>query len=77
MINGFVLEIWNRSSETEELLLFKDESKHSELEVTVLHASYSFESLILMAKTQGFIGSGVQCDPDFIQEMVVHTEQGT
>ena len=76
MINGFVLEITNRSSEWENVTLFIEGGENPKVDIKVLHSDYTYNSLVLMAKSKGFIGSGLQSEQGFIEKVNIYSPTG-
>jgi hypothetical protein len=76
MINGFILEITNRSSEWENVTLFIEGGENPKVEIKVLHSDYTYNSLLLMAKSKGFIGSGLQSEHGFIEKVNIYAPTG-
>jgi hypothetical protein len=58
MINGFVLEINNEIGIEYEIPLFLDFTLPDGLSIRAHNSNYDYQSLHLMAKIQGFKGSG-------------------
>jgi hypothetical protein len=76
MIYGFVLEIKNHSSNWENVTLFKEGENNPNVDIRVLHSDYNYDSLLLMANTKGFIGSGIQSECGFIESASIYTPTG-
>lgn len=58
MINGFILEINNEIGIEHEIPLFLDITLPEGLSIKAHNSNYDYQSLHLMAKTQGFNGRG-------------------
>ena len=58
MINGFILEIVNTGESEEAITLFRDRGIPKSIQIRVVNADYDYASLLAMAKTKGFVGSG-------------------
>lgn len=58
MINGFVLDINNKIGVEHEIPLFLDFNLPDGLSIMAHNSNYDYQSLHLMAKTQGFKGIG-------------------
>ena len=76
MINGFVLEITNHSLHWENVTLFKEGKNNPHVNIRVLHSDYHYGSLLLMANTKGFIGSGIQSEYGFIESATIYVPTG-
>ena len=62
MLNGFVLEINNENGFECEIPLFRDFELPIGLSIKTSIGNYSYDSLVLMAKNDQFLGSGYQSD---------------
>jgi hypothetical protein len=62
MLNGFVLDIHNENGFTCEIPLFRDFKLPDGLSIKSCIGSYSYDSLVLMAKSNKFFGSRFQSD---------------
>jgi hypothetical protein len=62
MMNGFVLEINNENGFECEIPLFRDFELPIGLSIKTIIGNYSYDSLVLMAKNDQFLGSGYQSD---------------
>ena len=58
MINGFVIEINNENGEEYSIPLFKEFELPFGLTIVAINNRYNYDSLCLMAKTEGFVGHG-------------------
>lgn len=61
-MNGFVLEINNENGFECEIPLFRDFELPIGLSIKTSIGNYSYDSLVLMAKNDQFLGSGYQSD---------------
>lgn len=59
MINGFIIEIVNTGESEEAITLFTDKELPKSIQIRVVNADYDYASLLAMAKTKGFVGSGI------------------
>ena len=59
MINGFIIEIVNTGESEEAITLFRDRGIPKSIQIRVVNADYDYASLLAMAKTKGFVGSGI------------------
>jgi len=62
MLNGFVLDIHNENGFECKIPLFRDIKLPEGLSIRTSNGNYSYNSLVLMAKSKKFIGSGFQSD---------------
>lgn len=74
MYNGFVLEINNENGFECEIPLFRDFSLPDGLSIKTINGPYTYDTLVLMAKSKNFIGSGFQSD--IIKKVKIVTHQG-
>lgn len=75
MINGFLIEIKNRSNEWESLSLFKEGGENLNIDLKVLHEDYDYKALLFMANSKGFKGRGIHSD--FIEKVTIHKSSGS
>lgn len=76
MINGFTLEITNQSSDIEKITLFKQGEENINVKTKVINSDYNYDSLALMAISNGFKGSGLQSEFGFIEKATIYTPNG-
>ena len=62
MINGFVLDIENTTREDVSIPLFKEKQLPDGISIQSIRGEYDYESLVLMAKNENFMGCGFQSD---------------
>ena len=62
MINGFVLDINNENGIEFEIPLFRDFNLPDGVSIKIINSNYTYDSLVLMAKSKNFIGGGFQSD---------------
>jgi hypothetical protein len=62
MINGFVLDIENTTREDVSIPLFKEKQLPEGVSIRSIRGEYDYESLVLMAKNENFMGCGFQSD---------------
>lgn len=71
MINGFRLTIKNSSSDLQIVTLFKMGIENSYVYIHSLNSNYNYNSLLLMANSKGFIGSGFESESVFIKKVTI------
>lgn len=74
MINGFILEINNKNGIEYEIPLFRGFTLPDGLSIKTKNGDYTYDSLLLMAKSKNFIGGGFQSD--LIKKVNLITRQG-
>ncbi len=74
MLNGFVLDIHNENGFECEIPLFRDCKLMDGLSIKSCIGSYSYNFLVLMAKSKKFIGSGFQSN--IVQKALFMTPKG-
>jgi hypothetical protein len=62
MLNGFVLDIHNENGFKCEIPLFRDFKLPDGLSIRTSNGNYSYDTLVLMAKNEKFLGSEFQSD---------------
>jgi hypothetical protein len=62
MINGFVIDVENTSSEEFSIPLFKEKQLPEGISIRSIRGEYDYESSVLMAKNENFMGCGFQSD---------------
>ena len=75
MLNGFVLNIHNENGFTCKIPLFCDFKLPNGLSIKSNIGNYSYDSLVLMAKSEKFLGNGFQSD--IVQEVVFISPKGS
>jgi hypothetical protein len=58
MINGFVIDINNENGIEFEIPLFHDFTLPDGLSIKIINSNYTYDSLVLMAKSKCFMGNG-------------------
>ncbi|MFY7943372.1 MAG: hypothetical protein ACOVNZ_02275 [Crocinitomicaceae bacterium] len=74
MLNGFVLDIHNENEFECEIPLFRDFKLPDGLTIKTSNSCYSYDSLVLMAKKEKFLGRGFQSD--IIQKAILISPKG-
>ena len=72
MINGFTIEVRNNSGQENELCLFKDGGRPAGVLVTVVNGRIGYDSLLNLASTIGFVGSGIMVNNEQIKFVTVY-----
>ncbi len=72
MINGFTIEVRNNSGQENELCLFKDGGRPAGVLVTVVNGRIGYDSLLNLASTKGFVGSGIMVNNEQIKFVTVY-----
>ena len=76
MINGFVVDIINNTNEQKEICLFKEGGIPEDVLVHVINnPALDLNYLLNIARTKGFMGSGLQVDTDLIDHLIIHDEE--
>ena len=72
MINGFTIEVRNNSGQENELCLFKDGGRPAGVLVTVVNGRIGYDSLLNLASTIGFVGSGIMVNNEQLKFVTVY-----
>jgi len=70
MINGFVIEIKNTSTQNQCIQLFSEEELSEGIIITTRNQNFDYNALRYFAMNEGFIGSGVSSDE--VLEFTIH-----
>lgn len=62
MINGFVIEIQNTTKQKRLVTLFQNKELPEGITIRARNTEYDYTALLSMAKTKGFVGSGINID---------------
>ena len=73
MINGFLLQITNRSSDWETVALFKKGESNPHVDIKTYQTDFDIHSLLFMANSQGFVGGGIKSENGFIEKVTIYT----
>ena len=71
MHRGFIVEISNKKDIVINLKLFVSDGLVDGIEVKVLNSDYNYNSLLLVAKSEGFSGNGIATDNTSIDNIKI------
>ena len=71
MHRGFIVEISNNNDIVINLKLFVSDGLVDGIEVKVLNSDYNYNSLLLVAKSEGFSGNGIATDNPSIDNIKI------
>ena len=77
MINGFLIQISNNSSNAQLVHLFKQAGLPEGITVSISNTDHHYNSLLLEANTKGFMGSGIMTDDEGALQLTIHNDADT
>ena len=77
MINGFLIQINNNSSNEQLVHLFKQAGLPEGVTVSISNTDHHYNSLLLEANTKGFMGSGIMTDNESALQLTIHNDADT
>ena len=72
MINGFLLEIENATLEEQLIPFFKKEQLPEGVYIRAKGTSYDYDSLLLLATSKGFKGTGIMVDDINVNRLSIY-----
>lgn len=77
MINGFLIQISNNSSNAQLVHLFKQADLPEGVTISISNTHHQYNSLLLEANTKGIMGSGIMTDNESALQLSIHNGANT